>query len=75
MRTDKFTVKSQEAIQKSQDLAQNKGNQQVDVEHLLTVLIEEGIALEILKALGTDIGELKKEINAELEKMPKVLGS
>lgn len=75
MRTDKFTVKSQEAIQKAQDLAQNKGNQQVDVEHLLSVLIEEGITLEILKSLGTDISELKKEINAELEKMPKVLGS
>ncbi len=43
MRPDKFTIKSQEAIQKAQDLAQNKGNQQVDVEHLLTVLIEEGI--------------------------------
>ena len=75
MRTDKFTVKSQEAIQKAQDLAQNKGNQQVDVEHLLTVLIEEGIALEILKAIGTDISELKKDINAELDKFPKVLGS
>jgi ATP-dependent Clp protease ATP-binding subunit ClpB len=75
MRPDKFTTKSQEAIQKAQDLAQNKGNQQVDVEHLLSVLIEEGIALEILKSLGTDITELKKEINAELDKMPKVLGS
>ena len=33
MRSDKFTVKSQEAIQKAQELAQQKGNQQVDVEH------------------------------------------
>ncbi len=75
MRPDKFTTKSQEAIQKAQDLAQNKGNQQVDVEHLLSVLIEEGIALEILTSLGTDITELKKDIKAELDKMPKVLGS
>ncbi len=43
MRTDKFTIKSQEAIQKAQDLAQAKGNQQVDAEHLLYVLLEEGI--------------------------------
>jgi ATP-dependent Clp protease ATP-binding subunit ClpB len=35
MRTDKFTVKSQEAIQKAQQLAEKNGNQQVDAEHLL----------------------------------------
>ncbi|NOZ68146.1 MAG: ATP-dependent chaperone ClpB [Deferribacteres bacterium] len=74
MRVDKFTLKSQEAIQKAQDLAQQKGNQQVDVEHLLYVLLEEGIALEILKAIGIDIASLKKDVEAEIEKIPKVLG-
>ena len=74
MRTDKFTVKSQEAIQKAQDFAQQKGNQQVDVEHLFHVLLEEGIALEIIQKLGLDIALLKKEIEAEIGKIPKVLG-
>jgi ATP-dependent Clp protease ATP-binding subunit ClpB len=74
MRADKFTIKSQEAIQKAQDFAQEKGNQQVDVEHLLHVLLEEGIALEIVKSLGIDTGMLKKEIDAVISKMPKVLG-
>jgi ATP-dependent Clp protease ATP-binding subunit ClpB len=74
MRTDKFTVKSQEAIANAQQLAQQKGNQQVDVEHLLSVLLEEGIALEILKMLGTDIHALREELGAEMEKFPKVLG-
>ncbi|MDH4027428.1 MAG: ATP-dependent chaperone ClpB [Nitrospirota bacterium] len=74
MRFDKFTIKSQEAVQKAQDLAQQKGNQQVDVEHLLYVLLEEGTALEIIKMLGIDASSLKKEIEAEIEKMPKVLG-
>ncbi len=74
MRADKFTMKSQEAIQKAQDFAQQKGNQQVDVEHLLYVLLEEGIALEILKTLGIDIASLKKDVEAEIEKIPKVLG-
>jgi ATP-dependent Clp protease ATP-binding subunit ClpB len=55
MRADKFTMKSQEAVQKAQELAQQKGNQQVDVEHLLYVLLEEGIAREILNMLGADI--------------------
>ena len=74
MRTDKFTVKSQEAIQKAQDFAQQRGNQQVDVEHLLHVLLEEGIALEIIKMIGLDIASLRKEVEAEIEKIPKVLG-
>lgn len=74
MRADKFTIKSQEAIQKAQDLAQQKGNQQVDVEHLLHVLLEEGIALEIIKSLGADEKALIRELEEEIEKMPKVLG-
>ncbi|KPK00936.1 MAG: Clp protease ClpB [Nitrospira bacterium SG8_35_4] len=74
MRADKFTIKSQEAIQKAQDFAQEKGNQQVDVEHLLHVLLEEGIALEIVKSLGIDTVMLKKEIDAVIGKIPKVLG-
>lgn len=75
MRADKFTMKSQEAIQKAQDFAQEKGHQQVDVEHLLHVLLEEGIALEIIKSLGVDVTSLRKEMEAKLDKMPKVLGS
>lgn len=74
MRADKFTIKSQEAIQQAQEFAQQKGNQQVDVEHLLHVLLEEGIALEIIKSLGIDTGMLKKELEAVIGKMPKVLG-
>jgi ATP-dependent Clp protease ATP-binding subunit ClpB len=74
MRSDKFTMKSQEAIQNAQELAQQKGNQQVDVEHLLYILLEEGIALEIIKTLGGDVLSLMKQIEAEMEKIPKVLG-
>jgi len=75
MRTDKFTQKSQEAIQKSHQLAEEKGNQQVDVEHLLHVLLEDGIALEIIIMLGVDINTIRNEIETGIGKMPKVLGS
>ncbi|HCC68389.1 MAG TPA: ATP-dependent chaperone ClpB [Nitrospiraceae bacterium] len=74
MRPDKLTIKSQEAIEKAQRFAEKKGNQQVDVEHLLYVLLEEGIALEIIKKLGGDTKALKSEIETEIEKFPKVLG-
>ncbi len=74
MRFDRFTIKSQEAVQKAQQLAESKGNQQVDVEHLLYVLLEEGIALEIIKMLGIDVASLRSDIEAEIERFPKVLG-
>jgi len=75
MRTQKFTIKSQEAIQKAQEFAQHQGNQQVDVEHLLHVLLDEGIALEIVKTLDIDLNSLKNELEAEIKKIPKVLGA
>ena len=75
MRVDKFTMKSQEAIEKARQLAQQKGNQQVDAVHLLYALLDEGIALEIIKMLGVDVKVLKVETEAEIEKLPKVLGA
>lgn len=75
MRADKFTVKSQEAVQKAQQHAGEKGNQQVDVEHLLYVLLEEGIAFELIKMLGADVNSLRKDVEAEIDRFPKVLGS
>ncbi|MBI4653662.1 MAG: ATP-dependent chaperone ClpB [Nitrospirae bacterium] len=81
MRLDKLTIKSQEAMEKAQQLAQKKGNQQVDAEHLLYVLLvgdstlrDEGIALEVIKKLGVDVKSLRSQIETEIEKFPKVIG-
>ncbi len=77
MRMDKLTIKSQEAIQEAQRLAERKGNQELQPEHLLWALIEdsEGIAAQILKRLGVDTELLQKDVEAEIEKFPKVLGA
>ncbi len=77
MRLDKLTVKSQEAVQEAQGIAEKNGNQQLDVEHLLLALLddEEGIALQILRRLGADIAEIKKETEKEIERFPKVSGA
>jgi ATP-dependent Clp protease ATP-binding subunit ClpB len=74
---DKFTIKSQEAIQNAQALAERKGQQQIDVEHLLWVLLddEEGVAAQILKRLGTNIPMLKKDVEEAVGRMPKVVGA
>lgn len=77
MRLDKLTLKSQEALQEAQRIAERKGNQQLDVEHLLYALLEDedGIAFQMLKRLGVDIKSLKTDIEKEIEKFPKVSGA
>jgi ATP-dependent Clp protease ATP-binding subunit ClpB len=74
---DKFTIKSQEAIQEAQKLAERKGNQQLDAEHLLLVLLEdeEGVACQILKRLGINTTSLKTDVEEAIDKFPKVVGA
>jgi ATP-dependent Clp protease ATP-binding subunit ClpB len=73
---DKFTIKSQEAIQNAQRLADRKGHQQIDVEHLLWVILEdeEGMASQMLKRSGVNIGLLRKDVDEVLDRLPKVVG-
>jgi len=74
---DKLTIKSQEAIQEAQRLAERKGNQQLDAEHLLLALLEdeEGVASQILKRLGININSLKTDVEDVIDKFPKVVGA
>ena len=74
---DKFTIKSQETIQEAQRLAEKKGNQQLDAEHLLWALLEdeEGVASQILKRLGINTTSLQKDVEEAIEKFPKVIGA
>lgn len=77
MRMDKLTIKSQEAIQEAQRLAEKKGNQELQPEHLLWAILEdsEGVATQILKRIGIDAKMLQKDLDKEIEKFPKVLGA
>jgi ATP-dependent Clp protease ATP-binding subunit ClpB len=63
MRAEKFTLKSQEALELAQTTAANRGNPQVETEHLLLALLadEEGICVEILKKLGADPDRIRNE--------------
>src|SRR3990167_8121514 len=57
-----FTHKAQEAILQAQNLAQERGQQQVDTLHLLYVLVsqEESVISTILQKLGADIDGLQR---------------
>src|SRR5438270_19523 len=58
MQPDRFTIKSQEALQAAQRLADERHNPQTTPEHLLAVLLEQegGIVAPVLRKLGPVIG-------------------
>jgi ATP-dependent Clp protease ATP-binding subunit ClpB len=77
MRMDKFTLKSQQALQEAQSLADRKGNQELRPEHLVLALLldREGIAVQIMDRLGADVQTVTAELEAEIDRYPKVSGA
>lgn len=77
MRFDKLTVKSQEAIQEAQRIAENKGHQTIEPLHLSNALLDqsEGIVRTLIQKLGARHRLLMDGIEQELNKAPQVQGS
>src|SRR5690242_14027753 len=73
---NRFTEKLQEAVRAAQSKAVRYGHQQVDVEHLLAALLEQegGLTGSILTRAGVPVDALKRRIESELDRMPKVSG-
>jgi len=76
-RFDKFTVKAQEALQGTQDVASRFGNQQLEPLHLLLALIDqkEGIVPSLLARLGVPPASVAREAEQAIENLPKVGGT
>ncbi len=76
-RPENLTVKSQEALQDTQQLAESHGNSQVVPLHLLKCLIEadQGIVAPILQKIGVNVPQLKSIVDGEVDRQPKVSGS
>ena len=76
MRLDKLTVKTQEALQAAQELAQSLGHQQVTPEHVLFTLCRqpEGVVGQILTRLEVTASRVAAEVNVYLERQPKISG-
>ncbi len=77
MRLDKLTMKSQEALQEAQNVAEKKGNQELQPEHLLYALLSDpdGIGTQILEGLGLKIEDLRRDLDTLIDRFPKVSGS
>ncbi len=76
MNFQKFTFKSQEAIQNAQEIAGNYSNQTLEPIHLFAALVqdEDGLVAEILRKLEVNLKKLKIQIFGLLESLPKVSG-
>jgi ATP-dependent Clp protease ATP-binding subunit ClpB len=72
MQSDRFTIKSQEAIQAAQRLADDRRNPQTTPEHLLAVLLEQegGVVDPVLRKLGVDPGAVRGANSAGLDALP-----
>jgi len=76
-RFDKFTVKAQEAVQAAQSIADQLSHQAIEPEHLLLALIQqqEGVVSPLLAKLGAPADAIRRQVEAELAKAPKVRGA
>jgi ATP-dependent Clp protease ATP-binding subunit ClpB len=76
LRFDKMTVKAQEAIQESQEIAARHENQAVEPLHLLEALVEQpdGVVPPLLARLGIRTELLTQDLEREINRLPKVQG-
>src|SRR5437867_1388534 len=74
--TNRFTQKSEEAIIAAQNVAERNGNSQVEPEHLLLALLEQGdgVVPQVLTKLNMAVGALVQQVRAEINKLPRVSG-
>jgi len=76
MNFNKYTIKSQEAIQQAQQLAQSLGNGQIENEHILKAIFEvdENVLPFILKKINVNVPMLKQILDKQIESFSKVSG-
>ncbi|MBI1958595.1 MAG: AAA family ATPase, partial [Candidatus Rokubacteria bacterium] len=76
MRFDRLTVKAREAVEAAQSLADQGSHQALEPEHLLLALVQqqEGVVGPLLAKLGAHGDAVTRQIQAELDKLPKVRG-
>jgi ATP-dependent Clp protease ATP-binding subunit ClpB len=76
LRFDKMTVKAQEAIQESQEIAARHENQAVEPLHLLSALVQQpdGVVPPLLARLGIHAELLAQDLQREIARLPKVQG-
>ncbi|MHB1407204.1 MAG: Clp protease N-terminal domain-containing protein, partial [Desulfitobacteriaceae bacterium] len=75
--TNRFTQKSQEAIVNAQGITERNGNSQVEPEHLLLALLEqgEGVVPQVLSKMNIPGGALVQKVRQEVQRFPRISGT
>ncbi|CEH34205.1 ATP-dependent chaperone ClpB [Romboutsia lituseburensis] len=76
MDIEKMTVRVQKSLNDAYSIAVKNHNQQVDVIHLLSALVnqEDGLIPNILEKMNVSVTSLDNSINVELSKLPQIHG-
>jgi ATP-dependent Clp protease ATP-binding subunit ClpB len=76
MNINKFTIKSQEAIQKAQEIAVANSNQAIDGIHLLKAIlsVDENVIPYLLKKLDVNFPVFNQAVDRIIDSLPKVSG-
>ena len=76
MNLNNFTIKAQEAIAKSQQLAFDASNPAIDTEHLLKALLaeEDSLVEFLLKKNNVNVAFVESKLDEGLQKLPKTSG-
>jgi len=76
MDLNKFTEKAQQAVVQAQGLATEYSHGQIEGEHLLLALLHQsdGVAPQVVQALGLQPGELARQVERELSQKARVHG-
>jgi ATP-dependent Clp protease ATP-binding subunit ClpB len=76
MNINKFTIKSQEAIQKAQEIAVANSNQAIDGIHFLKAIlsVDENVIPYLLKKLDVNFPVFNQAVDRIIDSLPKVTG-
>ncbi len=76
MDPNRYTEKTQQALMRAQRLATERGNPQIDPEHLLLALLEQsdGVVPRVVLELGSDPQRLRLDLEQQLSKKPQARG-
>jgi ATP-dependent Clp protease ATP-binding subunit ClpB len=77
MNFNKFTIKSQQAVENAQEIAASYGNPVIEPEHLLAAMLQDsdGTVVPMLQKAGVNVNYLKIKMTELLERLPKASGS
>jgi len=76
MNLKNLTIKSQEALQQAQQIAQSYGQQQLENEHIFKGILEvdENVAPFILKKMNVNVNLFSQILDSTIQSFPKVSG-